>query len=109
MSQQLLVRIYLEESYQHQGKPAYQVLLEYLRRENYAGATILRGIEGFGRSQKIHSADILDISTDLPIVIEIIETPENVKKLKNYLSSSEIVKDALITEEKVSVTRLGRE
>jgi uncharacterized protein len=104
----VLLRVFLEESYKYKGKPAYQVLLEYLRTHDYAGATALRGIEGFGRKHKMHSADMLELSTDLPIVVEIIDTPEKIESLKSELEETEMVNGALVTEEQVSVTRFSK-
>lgn len=105
--QQVLLRIFLEESYKFNGKPAYQYLMEYLRTHGYAGATVLRGIEGYGGSHKMHSAGMLELSTDLPIIVEIIGTAESTERLKDELEGTGIVGGALVTEEKVTAIRFS--
>lgn len=105
--QQSLLRVFLEEGDKFEGKPAYQYLMEYLRKHDFAGATVLRGIEGYGRSHKMHNANMLELSTDLPIVIEIIDTIENIGRLKDDLEASGIINGVLLTEEKVTVMRFG--
>ena len=102
---QVLLRIFLEEGFKFEGKPTYQYLMEYLRKHDYAGATVLRGIEGYGRSHKMHNANILELSTDLPLVMEIIDSPEKIEELKDTLEATDIVSNALITEEKVTTIR----
>ena len=105
--QQTLLRVFLEEGYKFEGKPAYQYLMEYLRQHDYAGATVLRGIEGYGRSHKMHNANLLELSTDLPIVVEIIDSNDNIERLKHDLEANSIVDSILITEEKVTTIRFG--
>ncbi len=103
--QQVLLRIFLEESYKFKGRPAYQYLLEYLRTHEYAGATVLRGIEGFGRHHKMHTAGILELSTDLSLVVEIVDTAAKIDRLKDELETTGMVNGALVTEEKVTAYR----
>ena len=103
--ERVLMRIFLEEGYKFNGQPTYQALMEYLRTHEYAGATVLRGIEGFGHKHKMHTADILELSTDLPIVIEIIDTHDKIEGLKDMLERTGMVNGALITEEKAIVYR----
>ena len=102
---QVLLRIFLEEGCKYKGRPAYQVLLEYLRTNGFAGATALRGVEGFGRHHKMHSANMLELSTDLPIVVEIVESQELIDKLKDELERTNMVDGALVTEQPVLVHR----
>ena len=66
------VRVYIGESDQWRGKPLFTAIVERCRREGLAGATVLRGIEGFGAHSRIHTARILQLSEDLPLVIEIV-------------------------------------
>jgi PII-like signaling protein len=106
-TEQVLLRIFIEEGYKYKGKPTYQALLEYLRTHDYAGATAIRGIEGFGRKHKMHTADILELSTDLPIVIEIIETPDKVDQLLAQFELTGMVDGALVTQEKATVCRFS--
>jgi PII-like signaling protein len=75
------VSIYLSDGAKHHGIPVYTSLLEFLFRSGVAGATVLKGVAGFGHAHSIHSAHILDISDRLPIKIEFIETREKVDSI----------------------------
>ncbi|MGA3244900.1 MAG: DUF190 domain-containing protein [Bacteroidota bacterium] len=76
-----LLRIFLGESDKIDHKPLYEVIIEEARKRGLAGATVLRGIEGFGaNSRVIHTAKILRLSEDLPIVVELIDTEENIRQ-----------------------------
>lgn len=76
-----LLRIFLGESDKVDHKPLYEVIVRAAREEGLAGATVLRGVEGYGaNSRVIHTAKILRLSEDLPIVIEFIDTEENIRK-----------------------------
>jgi uncharacterized protein len=70
----LLLRIYLGEGDRWHGRPLYQAILERMRELNLAGATVLRGIEGFGAKQHIHTTRILRLSEDLTIIIEAVDS-----------------------------------
>jgi uncharacterized protein len=97
----LLVRIYLGESDKWHGRPLYQAILERLRERGLAGATVLRGIEGFGAKQHVHSTRILSLSEDLPVLIEAVDTEEKVRAILPELD--EMLAEGLITLEKVNV------
>jgi uncharacterized protein len=97
----LLVRIYLGESDRWHGKPLYQAIVERLRERGLAGATVLRGIEGFGARQHLHSTRILSLSEDLPILVEAVDTEEKIRAILPELD--EMLTDGLITLEKVEV------
>jgi len=97
----LLVRIYLGESDRWQGKPLYRAIVELLRERGLAGATVLRGIEGFGAKQHLHSARILSLSEDLPILVEAVDTEDKVRAVLPELDG--MLRDGLITLEKVDV------
>jgi len=97
----LLVRIYLGETDRWYGKPLYQAIIERLRERGLAGATVLRGIEGFGARQHLHSTRILSLSEDLPILIEAVDTEDKVRAVLPELD--EMLTDGLITLEKVEV------
>ena len=97
----LLVRIYLGESDRWHGRPLYQAIVERLRERGVAGATVLRGIEGFGAKQRLHSTRILSLSEDLPILIEAVDTEEKIRATLPELD--EMVSDGLITIERVEV------
>jgi len=99
----VIVRVYIGETDQHGSKPLYEAIVLKARELNLAGATVLRGIMGFGAASRIHTVKVLRLSEDLPIVIEIVDTEENIKKIMPYLD--EVVKEGLITLEEVSVIK----
>lgn len=101
--EQTLVRIFFGESdkWHHQSLEA--ALLERLRREGFAGATVLRGVAGFGANSVIHTTRILDLSSDLPVIVEIVDSEEQIQKLLPILD--EMLNDGLVTMEKVRVLR----
>jgi PII-like signaling protein len=96
-----LLRIFIGESDKHGRKPLYQAIVEMLREEGMAGATVLRGIEGFGANSHLHTARILRLSEDLPIVIEVADTPERIEAIMPKLD--EMVSDGMVTLERVEV------
>jgi uncharacterized protein len=73
-----LLRIFLGESDIHQGRALYEVIVEKARALGLAGATVLRGVEGYGARSRIHTAKILRLSEDLPVVIEIVDSEEKI-------------------------------
>ena len=75
-----LLRLFIGESDTWHGKPLYQAIVERVREEGLAGATVLRGIEGFGADSRLHTSRILRLSEDLPVVIEIVDTPEQIDR-----------------------------
>jgi PII-like signaling protein len=89
------VRVYIGESDRWHGRPLFQALLERLRREGFAGATVLRGMAGFGKASRIHTAHIVRLSEDLPILISIVDTSERVEQLMPILR--EMVQEGLVT------------
>jgi PII-like signaling protein len=96
-----LLRIFIGESDKYEGKPLYEWLVIKAKEYDLAGATVLRGLMGFGANSRIHTSKILRLSFDLPIVVEIVDTPE---KVKAYLSLVEtVVKEGLVTLEKAEV------
>jgi hypothetical protein len=96
-----LLRIFIGESDTHEGRPVYQAIVETLRREGLAGVTVLRGIEGFGKSSRLHTAHILRLSEDLPIVIECVDTAERIEAILPTLDA--MIGDGLVTLERVDV------
>jgi PII-like signaling protein len=100
---QWLVRIFVGESDRWQGQPLVQALVERLRKEGFAGATVLRGLTGFGARSVVHTSRLLELSQDLPLVVEVVDTEEHVRKLEPILD--EMVSDGLVTLEKVRVLR----
>ena len=98
-----LLRIFIGESDKYKGKPLYEQIVLKARELHLAGATVLRGLMGFGADSRMHSAKILRLSEDLPVVIELVDTEENLNKLLPFLD--ETVQEGLITLEKVRVIK----
>ena len=101
--EQWLVRIFLGESDRWQGRPLVDALLERLRREGFAGATVLRGLAGFGARSVLHTTHLLELSRDLPLLVEVVDTQEHLQRLESILD--EMMGDGLVTLEKVRVLR----
>jgi hypothetical protein len=99
----LLLRVFIGESDQYHGKPLYEQIVVKARELNLAGATVLRGIIGFGAASRIHTAKLLELSLDLPIVIEIVDTEENINKLMPFIDAT--VEEGLVTLEKMRVIK----
>jgi CBS domain-containing protein len=95
------VRIYVNEDDRAEGKPLHLALLELLRRENAQGATVVRGMEGFGASGQIHVSYLVDVAARLPIVVEWIDRPERVERLVPRVR--ELVRHGLITVDDTDV------
>jgi uncharacterized protein len=96
-----LLRVFVGESDRWQGKPLYQAIVERVRKEGLAGATVLRGIEGFGADSRLHTARILRLSADLPVVIEIVDSAEQLERILPVLD--EMVGEGMVTVERVEV------
>lgn len=96
-----LLRVFIGEADVFEGRPLYQAIVEVLRREGLAGATVLRGIEGFGKSSLLHTATVLRLSEDLPMLIECVDTIEKVEAVLPVLD--DMIEDGLVTIEKVDV------
>lgn len=97
----VLLRIFIGESDHWEGKPLHLALVEEARKDGLAGATVLRGMEGFGARSKIHTTRLLDLSSDLPIVVEIVDSEEKVDRFLNRVH--EMVADGLATLERVRI------
>jgi hypothetical protein len=100
---QMLCRIFIGENDKSRHHSLWRALLERLRREGFAGATVLHGIAGFGARSVIHTTNIVDLSTDLPVVIEVVDDAEHMDKLTKILD--EMLVGGLVTLEKVRVLR----
>ena len=96
-----LMRIHIGESDRWHGKPLYDAIVELLRAEKFSGATVLRGVGGFGSSSVYHTEKIMRLSQDLPIVIEVIENAERIEKMLPELD--QMIGGGLVTLEKVRV------
>jgi len=102
--EQTLVRIIIGESDTVHHRSLSRALLERLRREGFAGATVLHGVAGFGANSVIHTASLVDLSADLPVVIEVVDDDEHVDRLVTILDEM-LTGGALVTMEKVRVLR----
>ncbi|HXH63301.1 MAG TPA: DUF190 domain-containing protein [Gemmatimonadales bacterium] len=97
-----LMRIFIGESDKHQGKPLYEALIELFRKRGLAGATVLRGVAGFGaNSTAIHTEKVLRLSLDLPLIIEVVETQETIDAVLPELDA--MIGGGLITLERAKV------
>jgi len=94
-----LLRVFIGESDKHGGRPLYEVIVQEARRRGLAGATVLRGTLGFGANSRIHTAKILRLSEDLPMVIEIVDAPEKIAAFLPDLDA--MIGEGLVTLEKV--------
>jgi PII-like signaling protein len=99
----VLVRIFFGEDNKYEGKPLYKHLVEFCKSKGIAGATVFRGILGYGKSSVLHKASLFKLSSDLPIVVEIIDCQEKIDQVLPEIA--QMVKDGLITMEKVKVIR----
>lgn len=96
-----LMRILIGESDKYHGRPLYEALLELFRKKGLAGATVLRGVAGFGAESVLHTEKVLRLSLDLPIVIEVVETEETIQSILPDLD--EMIGGGLITLERARV------
>lgn len=99
--ERVLMRVHIGERDKYKGKPLYAAIVELLRRKGYAGATVYRGIMGFGASSTVHTDRIEVLSLDLPIVVECIETSERIDAVLPELD--EMIGGGLITLERANV------
>jgi PII-like signaling protein len=96
-----LLRIFVGESDKHHGRPIYEAIVEEARRKGLAGATVLRATLGFGAHSRIHTAKILRLSEDLPMVIEIVDKPDRIAAFLPDLD--QLMDEGLVTLENVRV------
>jgi uncharacterized protein len=99
----MLLRVFIGESDMYKGKTLYESIVLKARELNLAGATVLRGIMGFGADSRMHTAKLLRLSEDLPVVIEIIDSEEKLNTILPFLD--EVVEEGLITLEKARVIK----
>ena len=96
-----LLRIFVGEDDRWDGRPLYEAIVLMLRREGLAGATVLRGVEGFGASSRIHTSRVLRLSEDLPIVIECVDRASRIEQVLPYLD--EMITEGMVTIEAADV------
>ncbi len=99
--QGIRLKIYLDENNTVKGKSLYELIVLKARELNLNGATVSRGIMGFGAHTDIHSAKILRLSEDLPVIIELVDKEENIRKIMPYLE--EMIDEGLVTTEQVKM------
>jgi len=102
----MLLRIFIGESDEFGGRPLYEAIVLRAREMHLAGATVLRGPMGFGQSSRLHTAKILRLSEDLPLIIEIVDAEEKINELLPALE--EMIGSGLVTLEKVQVLHYGK-
>lgn len=96
-----LLRVFIGESDKFAGRPLYEVIVREARERGMAGATVLRGMMGFGAQSRLHTTKILRLSEDLPIVVEIVDKPERIEAFLPRLD--EIIDEGLVTVERAKV------
>ncbi|HXX29937.1 MAG TPA: DUF190 domain-containing protein [Myxococcaceae bacterium] len=101
--EQMMVRIFLGEDDRWHGQLLHVALVERFRKEGIAGATVLRGIAGFGAASVLHTTHILRLSEDLPVVVEVVDTPEHIERMLPIVD--QMVTEGLVTVEKVRVIK----
>jgi len=101
--EQTLMRIFIGESDRYERQPLYEALLEVFRREGFAGATVLKGAAGFGASSIVHSDKLLRFSSDLPVVVEVVDSREKIEAVLPRLD--DMLEGGLVTLEKAHVIR----
>jgi uncharacterized protein len=99
--EKVLMRIFTGETKKYGHKPLYEALVELFRQEGFAGATVLRGVAGFGAHRVYHTQKLLELSADLPMVIEVVDTKEKIDSILPKVD--EMIDSGLITLEKVTV------
>lgn len=101
--EKVLMRIFVGESDKIGHRPLYEVLVEFFKKEGFAGATVLRGVAGFGANSLIHTDKLLRLSADLPIIIEVVESQEKIDAVMPRID--EMMAGGMITLEKATVIR----
>jgi PII-like signaling protein len=103
--QATLLRLFCGERDRHGHQPLYEAIVTKAREHGLAGATVLRGALGYGASSKLHTAKLLELSDDLPIVVEIVDSDERIQSFLPLLDA--MMSSGLVTLEKVRVLRYG--
>jgi len=96
-----LLRIFIGESDRHEGVALFEWIVRKAREQGLAGATVLRGLEGFGARSRLHTSKILRLSSDLPIVVEIVDTMEKIEAFLPVIDTA--IKEGMATLEKVDI------
>ena len=96
-----LLRIFIGESDRHEGTPLYEWIVRKAREQGLAGATVLRGLEGFGAQSRLHTAKVLRLSSDLPIVVEIVDTIQKIEAFLPIIDGA--IREGMATLERVDI------
>ena len=96
-----LLRVFIGENDKHEGLPLFEWIVRTAREQGLAGATVLRGLEGFGAHSRLHTAKILRLSSDLPVIVEIVDTEEKIEAFLPIIDAA--IDEGLATVEKVEV------
>lgn len=97
----LLLRVFIGEADRYEGRPLYEWIVHKAREENLSGATVFRGIEGYGAGSRIHTGSILRLSSDLPVVVEIVDREDRIEHFLEILDR--VIDEGLVTVEKAAV------
>jgi len=107
VGEQVLMRIFIGESDRHGHRPLHEALVELLRKEGFAGATVLRGVSGFGAHSVYHTQKLLDLSADLPLVVEVVDSQERIDAVMPAIDA--MMGGGMITLEKATVIRYSHD
>ena len=105
-SEGMLLRVFIGDADLHDGKPLYQVLVERARGLGLRGATVLHGAMGFGRHSRVRTAKLVELSSDLPLVVELVDSQEAVERFLPVVD--ELVQEGMVTVEKVTILDYSR-
>lgn len=97
----LLLKLFIGESDKHEGIPLYEWIVKEAKAHGLAGATVLRGIQGFGAGSRIHSTKILDLATDLPLIVEIVDETQKIEQFLPVLHAA--ISDGALTVQNVQL------
>lgn len=106
IGENVLMRIFIGEADRYEHRPLYEVLVELFLKEGLAGATVLRGVSGFGVHSVYHTQKLLDLSANLPLVVEVVDTQEKIDAIMPQIDS--MMDGGMITLEKVNVIRYSQ-
>ena len=97
-----MLRVFISENHRYKGRPLFEVIVDLARKKGMAGATVLRGLLGFGADRHMHTAKILTLSGSLPVIVEIVDRPEQIASLLEDLE--DVIHEGLVTREKIQMT-----
>lgn len=103
VGEQVLMRIFIGENDRYEGRPLYDALVEMFRKEGFAGATVLRGISGFGAHSVYHTQKLLALSSDLPLIVEVVDSQSKIDAIMPRID--QMMDGGLITLENATVIR----